>query len=129
MNEKDRTGKFKGVFDAKREPPTLVEVLGGEIREIKPIGSGVESIQRPSSPAQLEAKEVRAKEILRSADRAPIDRKRGGKRSDPDYEPITVFVRKETYRRVKIALLEDERNKQAGELIEELLSKWIDEKN
>jgi len=108
------TDKFKGVFDARKKrdaPPTLVEVLG----------SG-------PAPTELEAKESRAKGILRAADRAPADRKRGGRRSDPDYEPITVFVRKETYRKVKIALLEDERNKQAGDLIEELLSKWIDER-
>jgi len=108
----NRKSKLKAVLDAanKRENSTLVELAS-------------------AAPAELEAKQVRAKEILRSADRAPIERKRGGKRNDPDYEPITVFVRKETYRKVKIALLEDERNKQAGELIEELLSKWIDEKN
>src|SRR5215831_14709625 len=101
-------GKFKNALDVanERESSTLVDILA-------------------PAPVELVAKESRAKEILRSADRAPIDRKRSGKRNDPDYEPITVFVRKATYKKVKMALLEDERNKQAGELIEELLSKWI----
>ena len=29
-----------------------------------------------------------------------------GKRSDPDYEHVSAYIRKETYRNVKIALLQ-----------------------
>jgi len=112
--------KFKGVFDARKKresAPTLVEVLaGGE------------------KPAELVAKEARAKEILRSADSpAPLDpsyssarQVKRGKRSDPNFDAIFAYVRKDVCREVKKALIDDER--ELSELIQELLSRWLDER-
>lgn len=48
-----------------------------------------------------------------------------GKRSDPDYEQTTAYIRKDTHRSVKIALLEDGEGREYSELVEELLSKWL----
>ena len=46
-----------------------------------------------------------------------------GKRSDGEYRQVSAYVRKDTHRKVKMALLEDER--QFSELVEELLRGWL----
>jgi hypothetical protein len=51
-----------------------------------------------------------------------------GKRSHPDYEQITAYIRKDTHTAVKIALLEDSQKGEKhefSELIQELLEQWL----
>jgi hypothetical protein len=48
-----------------------------------------------------------------------------GKRSDPDYEQTTAYIRKETHRNVKIALLQEGEGREYSELVEDLLSGWL----
>jgi hypothetical protein len=49
-----------------------------------------------------------------------------GKRSNTDYRQVSAYIRKDTHRRVKLALLEEER--QFSELVAELLENWLDER-
>lgn len=56
---------------------------------------------------------------------APTKSKTKGKRSDPDYEQVSAYIRKETYRQVKIALLQEEEKRDFSELVEALLSEWL----
>ncbi len=58
----------------------------------------------------------------------PVKKPKGrpkGKRSNPDYEQVTAYVKKETYRKTKIALLEQDKFSDFSELVEELLSEWL----
>lgn len=48
-----------------------------------------------------------------------------GKRSHPDYTQAPAFVRKDTYKAVKIALLNDDRGLDYSDLVEELLTAWL----
>lgn len=48
-----------------------------------------------------------------------------GKRSDPAYTQAPAFIRKDTYKAVKIALLNDERKLDYSDLVEELLTAWL----
>jgi hypothetical protein len=48
-----------------------------------------------------------------------------GKRSDPDFEQTTAYIRKDTHHNVKIALLMEGEGREYSELVEELLSKWL----
>ena len=48
-----------------------------------------------------------------------------GKRSDPDFEQVTAYIRKETYRQTKIALLEQSQWSDFSELVEQLLTEWL----
>lgn len=59
-----------------------------------------------------------------SADKKPKTKTRG-KRSDPDYEQVSAYIRKETYRKVKISLLEAEEKQDFSDLVEALLSDWL----
>jgi hypothetical protein len=47
----------------------------------------------------------------------------GGKRSNARYRQVSAYVRKDTHRKVKMALLEDDR--EFSELVEELLGGWL----
>jgi len=46
-----------------------------------------------------------------------------GKRSHPDFEQITAYIRKDTHHAVKIELLNN--GKEFSELVEELLGQWL----
>jgi hypothetical protein len=48
-----------------------------------------------------------------------------GKRSNPDYEQISAYLRKETYRAAKIKLLETSDERDISEVLEELLAAWV----
>lgn len=48
-----------------------------------------------------------------------------GKRSNPDYEQVTAYIKRETYRNTKIALLQQGNNQEFSELVEQLLSEWL----
>jgi hypothetical protein len=48
-----------------------------------------------------------------------------GKRSNPDYEQVTAYIKKETYRNTKIALLQQGNNQEFSELVEQLLNEWL----
>jgi hypothetical protein len=51
-----------------------------------------------------------------------------GKRSDPDFVQTTAYIRGDTYKAVKIALIEEDQGYEYSELVEELLSKWLKSK-
>lgn len=48
-----------------------------------------------------------------------------GKHSDPDYRQVTAYIRRDTHQRVKLALLEEGKDREFSELLEELLSNWL----
>jgi hypothetical protein len=51
--------------------------------------------------------------------------KRAGKRSDPEFEQITAYVRRSTYRQVKVALLQEGPQRDFSDLVETLLNQWL----
>jgi hypothetical protein len=70
-----------------------------------------QSIAPPASPG--------GNEPMRGRGRPP------GKRSDPDYQPTTVLIRKQT-KKTAVRLLEDTNAGQdLSDLIEQLLGEWI----
>lgn len=48
-----------------------------------------------------------------------------GKRSNPDYEQVTAYIRRDTHRAVKVALLQEGESREFSELVEELLTEWL----
>lgn len=60
---------------------------------------------------------------------APAEpRKRGrpsGKRSNPEFEQVTAYIRGDTYQKVRIVLLEEGKKREFSELVEELLAHWV----
>jgi hypothetical protein len=94
--------KFKNILDAANKPQDSVEV-DKSVKEVK------------KSPPPI-------------VDEKPEPIKRGrpkGKRSNPDFEQVTAYVRSQTYRQTKIALLQQEELEDFSELVEELLTGWL----
>jgi hypothetical protein len=63
---------------------------------------------------------------------APMERGRGrprAKSSDPDYQPTTVILRKLTKRKTAHLLEDREMGKDLSELIEELLTEWLEKQS
>ena len=48
----------------------------------------------------------------------------GGERSDPNYVQVSAYVRRDTYREVKVGLLLEGRDREFSDLVEELLREW-----
>ena len=48
-----------------------------------------------------------------------------GKRSDPAFEQVTAYIRKETYRQTKLALLNANDSRDFSQLVEELLGAYL----
>ena len=48
-----------------------------------------------------------------------------GKRSDPNFEQVTTYLRKHTHQGVKIALVQEGRGQEFSELVEDLLAEWL----
>ena len=48
-----------------------------------------------------------------------------GKRSDPDFDQVTAYIRKQTHQRAKIALLQEGRGREFSEFVEDLLANWL----
>ena len=49
-----------------------------------------------------------------------------GKRSDPDWSPRTILMRTKTHRRISGALLDRAKGPDLSELIDQLLTEWLD---
>jgi hypothetical protein len=48
-----------------------------------------------------------------------------GKRSDPAFEQVTAYVRRDTYRAIKIKLLQEGDDREFSELVESLLVEYL----
>ena len=94
--------KFKNIFDAAKLPQD-----GGEVdKSVKQVKKSPPSIVEPGSEP---VKKGRPK----------------GKRSNPDFEQVTAYVRSQTYRQTKIALLQQSELEDFSELVEKLLTEWL----
>ena len=52
-----------------------------------------------------------------------------GKRSNPEYEQVTAYIKKETYRQIRIALLQESSAQDFSELVEQLLEEFLRTRN
>lgn len=130
--------KFSGLLDAVQAPPPVEEPLEASSAGRPPAASRP---PRDDSPPPIKTEPDRARGARRSApdptrDAAPsaiappaaAPRRRGrpaGKRSDPEYDQVTAYIRRQTYRDVRIALLTRGHEQEFSELVEELLAGWL----
>lgn len=86
-------------------------------------------IQSNQTPEIKEVVQLQTKAELKN-DNTVVAPKRGrpnGKRSNVDFQQVTAYVRRNTYRRVSIKLLDQEIKGEFSELIENLLQKWLED--
>ena len=94
--------KFQNILDAANQP-----------QEQKVVKKKTKAVKKSSPPTTNEKSQ-------------PIKKGRPkGKRSNPDFEQVTAYVRSETYRKTKIALLQQKELEDFSGLVEELLTEWL----
>ena len=75
----------------------------------------------PAAPPIEEVEPPVPAQALRRRQKAPA------KSKDPNYAPVTLYLRKGTYQNVQIRLLAMGRRREVSELVGELLEAWLDE--
>ena len=66
--------------------------------------------------------------VLEARTRAALPARRGrppGKRSSESHVQVTAYIRRDTHRAVKMALLKNDDERDFSELVDELLDKWL----
>lgn len=106
--------KFAGLLTARQGDPEATAALHA------PAEAGAQIAVTPS-PAPLQAPAQTA------AARGPgrIGRPATGKRSNPDFEQTSLYLRIETHHAVKVALLQARDGRDVSDLVEELLCEWL----
>jgi hypothetical protein len=125
--------KFKNILKAAKEREADIREIsstqesGAVEVELKEDGVALvaETTEMPSGAVPPQKRSP-------SAETETQPSKRGrpkGKRSDPDYEQVTAYIKKETYRQTKIALLQQGEVQDFSLLVEQLLAEWLREQN
>ncbi|MDZ4721959.1 MAG: hypothetical protein SH847_26150 [Roseiflexaceae bacterium] len=94
-----RRSKFQDLLDQREpsvSPPTA---------EAPPVDTP-QPLPAPAPPAN-----VRSKALAKS--------------KDPDYTPVTIYIRKDTYQNVQMRLLTQGRHREVSELTNELFLVWL----
>lgn len=63
--------------------------------------------------------------IVSPSETAKTEKRATGKSSNPDYAQVLTYIKRDTHRAVKKALLDDAANRDLSDLVEELLSRWV----
>ena len=105
--------KFRGIFDAAHEPEPEPEPGPEPGPPAHPPAGNTNPGNAPPS----------AVSAGRRVGRPPV-----GKKSDPSYTQVTAYVRRDLYRDVRIALLQDGSGQDFSELVDQLLQRWRDER-
>lgn len=100
--------------------------------------AGLQAVKQLQDTKEIEVKDAPQNKVLKQSPAraelrgnksdgatAPRRGRPNGKRSSAEFQQVTAYVRRDTYRRVSIKLLDRENKGEFSELIEELLQKWL----
>ncbi len=123
------TELFNGLENAETKPQPKTKAAKDEKRDsdkqAKPATSALPSKTLPTAKNNPRAAKPNGTANTAGTEAAAPMR---GKRSHPDYTQAPAFVRKDTYKAVKIALINDERGLDYSDLVGELLTFWLKNK-
>jgi hypothetical protein len=111
--------------------PVATGVLTGVVTPVASEGASSESAKVASAsrlPAISKAgQQAQAQTPVRGRGRPPGPA--GGKRDNQEYTQASAYIRKDTHRRVKAALILEGKGREYSELVEELLNEWLNSRN
>jgi hypothetical protein len=87
--------------------------------------AGLQAVKKLQAEKQVEV-------VVETQSNTPTDGtevKRGrpnGKRTNVEFQQVTAYVRRDTYRKVSIKLIDRESKGEFSELVEELLQQWLE---
>lgn len=107
----NKLSKFNDLFEQKSQ-----ETKAAKPKPITPSalaeGAQPNNIEQPTAPAQLTS------EVKRG-------RKATGKRSNPEWQPFTVFARTDTLKQVEIELIKMGYKNKLSDLVDSLFTDWL----
>lgn len=116
--------KFDKIFEAREADAVEIEKSDRQKPSIKKKSAANRNV------AETRQKPVRTA-VLPAQTTNQTSNKRGrppAKRSDPDFVGLTTYVRKDTHRRAKIALLQEGKGRELSHLVEDLIFDWLNSK-
>ena len=111
--------KFKDILKAAQARDSEEVEAQDESQQSKRLSASSEVKSQKSPLSENDNPEAK------STPSAPKRGRPKGKRSDPNYEQVTAYIKKETYRQIKIALLQQEDVQDFSELVEKLLAEFL----
>lgn len=110
-----KRSKFQDIFDNDPPAEASPEVSPAASPGAPPAANSGATRQaaQPAAPGSP------AEETPRRGRKAP------GKSSDPDYTPVTIYLRKTQYQRVQVRMIEMGRKREVSDLVGELLDAWL----
>lgn len=113
MSKKPDTAlALKGILNARRGDQSPAPETAAAMPPVEP------ESPPPPSPALLPVATV---EVLRPA----AKKVRQGKSSDPNYDQFSVYLRKDTRKKVNRALDDDDNGQNFSDLVQVLLEQWL----
>ncbi len=112
--------KYSSLLQAKQEPSPISEEpkqeTGGE-PAVKPVDTSVTEIPAPAAQTAIVASAPASKVLNMEPPR--------GKKGNPDYNQVTIYLKKQTQNQAKIAMLQSQDERDFSELVEDLLREWL----
>jgi hypothetical protein len=113
------TSKFSSII-AARKGEIVEEDVPVDVAAPTPVAQPEQTPKAPRKPAPSPARSAPA---LVAPPR--LGRPATGKRSNPDFEQVTAYIRRQTYQAIKIALIQEGTTRDFSDLTEELLLTWL----
>jgi uncharacterized membrane protein YqiK len=88
----------------------------------------LKEVNTKSSNKEKKTKETSNKPIKQAKNTNNTLKKRGrprAKRSDPNYSQVTAYIETEAHKKVKIKLLQQDKQQEFSELVNQLLKDWL----
>ncbi|MBF2065924.1 MAG: hypothetical protein IGS39_16115 [Calothrix sp. C42_A2020_038] len=125
--------KFKSILTAAKDKSGELELKPAQQMEtlIEQTPTEVETAPIPTQTPTREDSQPQPTEQIptqppQTSEPKQMGRPKGkGKRSNPDYEQVTAYIKSATYNNVKIELLKEGKKREFSELVQEMLDDWL----
>ena len=121
--------KYSSLLQAKQEPSPKSD---GEVKAAEEAKADQKVVAEAVKPAEATESSVGEKPAAQSAPSASPSASKvlnmeppRGKKGHPDYNQVTIYLKKQTQNKAKIAMLQAQDERDFSELVEDLLTEWL----
>lgn len=120
------SSKFSGLLQAKQAQSPIVEESAVKEEPKQEQAAAVIAEPKVEAPTPAtSARPVESKPAAPASEKTINMQPHRGKKGHPDYNQVTVYLKKETQNKAKIALLQAHDERDFSELMEDLLTNWL----
>ena len=128
------SSKYTSLLQAKQEPSPISEEPK-TAEEAKVEQEIVEAVAKPADTVEPKIEETPAAPTPPVTTAVPSTGKLlnmeppRGKKGHPEYNQVTIYLKKQTQNKAKIAMLQAQDERDFSELVEDLLTQWLEGKS